>query len=233
MPVSQRVLMSLMFVFSIVLSNSTFAAGKLDKIFNTEIIGANLPYLEKITGPAKNTFSHKKNEKTNTYKVDDCEITIRVSNGTIQSLGIEKLSQKCTFNLNSFLPNVGGGKLPPLYNMTFGQFDAFTGDGKYTADCLMSCGNAADPVAYENWQASRADGGFDLQLGVVLASDAALDASSKWQRAMVKGEGEDWVIDTKFNCSNKYNSIAQQAFKNVKITSATIGFGLADSNCKP
>lgn len=233
MSVSQRVLVSLMLFFSIALSNSAFAAGKLNKIFITEMIGANLPYLEKITGPAKNTVSYKQNEKTNTYKVDGCEINVRVSNEKIQSLGIENLTQKCTFNLNAFLSNNSVGKLPPLYNMTFGQFDAFTGEGKYTSDCLMGCGNAADPVAYDNWQGSRAYGFLEIQLGAVLGSNAAGDASSKWQSAMVRDEGEEWVIATKFNCSDKYNSIAQKAFKNVKITSATIGFGLTDRDCNP
>lgn len=232
MSASQKIITPAMLILSI-LSTNVFAGDKLEKIFNSEMIGANLPYLEKITGPAKNTFSYEKNQKTNTYKVESCEVTVRVSNGTVQSLGLKNLSKKCTFDLNNFVPNVGGGKLPPLHNMTFGQFDIFTGNGKYTADCLMSCGNAADPVAYENWQASRADGGFDIELGVVLASDSAIDASNKWRNAMLKDEGEDWIIDTKFNCSNKYNSIAQKAFKNVKITSATIGFGLTVNECKP
>lgn len=232
MSASQKLITSTMLTLSI-LSNNAFAGNKLDKIFNAEMIGANLPYLEKITGPAKNTFSYEKNQKTNIYKVESCEITVRVSNETVQSLGLKNLSKKCTFNINNIMPNFGDGKLPPLHNMTFGQFDIFIGDGKYTADCLMSCGNAADPVAYGNWQASRASGGFDIELGVVLVSDSGTDALDKWRDAMIKDEGEDWVIDTKFNCSDKYNSIAQKAFKNVKITSATIGFGLAVNDCKP
>lgn len=231
MPASQKAHLSTILSLGILFSNDAIAGEKLNKIFNADTIGANVPYLERITGPARNTLNLKAKVKLNTYKVDGCEVTVRIANDTVQSLGIEQLSQKCTFNLNNFLPNVGRGKLPPLHSMTFGQFDALTGDGKYTASCLMSCGNAADPMVYESWQAPRSDGGFELQLGVVLVSGPALDASSKWESAMVKTEGEKWVIDTKFNCSNKYNSIAQKAFRNVKITSATIGYGFTANDC--
>ncbi|WP_370598622.1 hypothetical protein NMD15_04590 [Plesiomonas shigelloides] len=203
----------------------------IKKIFNTEMLGANLPYLENVTGPARNTFSYKENEQTNTYRVDDCDITVNVSNGVVQSLEIEHLSPECTFDLNPFFPNLGNGKLPMPHKMTFGQFDAFTDSGNYTADCLIGCGNAADPAVYENWEGSRADGNIELQLGVVLVADSAIEASNNWENAMVKTEGEDWVIDTKFNCTHKYNSIAKQAFKNVNITSIKIGFGLTETNC--
>jgi hypothetical protein len=233
MHVPKRVLTTLIFVYFTILQNSSFAAGNLNNIFNADMIGANTTYLEKITGPARNTFTYRKNVIISTYKVDGCEITVREFNKKILSLGIDKLSRKCTFNLNAFLPNVGHGKLPPLYTMTFGQFDAFTGEGKYTSDCITLCGNAYDPLVYENWQASSADQRFELQLGVVLVSDEVLDATDKWRSSMVKGEGEDWVSGTKFNCSNKYDSVARKAFKNIKITSATIGFDLIDQDCKP
>lgn len=203
----------------------------ISKVFNPEMLGANLPYFEKVAGPARNTFSYKENEQTNTYNIDGCDITVNASNGVVQSLGIEHLTPECTFDLNPFLPNVGNGKLPMPHKMTFGQFDAFTDSGQYTADCLISCGNAADPVVYENWEGSRADGNIELQLGVVLVADSAINASNSWESAMVKTEGEDWVIDTKFNCTHKYNNIAKQAFKDVNITSVKIGFGLSDTDC--
>ena len=203
----------------------------LQRIFNREMIGATLSYLEKITGPAKYSSSYKKNEINNTYEISGCSVDVRVFNGSIMSLGLNQLSQKCTFNLNKFFPNSDFEKLPRIHNMTFGQFDSLIGDGKYTASCLISCGNAVDPVVYEDWEASRAEGGLELQLGVTLASDSAINASIKWEDAMVKGEGEDWVIKQKFACTNKYNSIAKNEFKNVRVTSAVIGLRLSANDC--
>lgn len=213
-----------------VASANALAGEKLNKIFDPEMLGANLPYFEKISGPAKNTFSYSKGKKTNVYKIEGCEVTVEVSNGSIESLGLNGLSPKCSFNINKFLPNMVG--LPPLYNMTFGQFDSATGGGLYGADCLMGCGAAAESNAYAVWQASMADNAHEVQVGVIL-SDPAWDAASKWLDAMRKGESEDWIIDRKFVCNKKYNPFAQKAFKDVRITSVKIGMGLIKPACTP
>ena len=88
----------------------------------------------------------------------------------------------------------------------------------------LSCGNAADPEAYLDVDASRSDCGYHITVGVILAGEDALNASNIWEEVMVKNESEDWVIGTKFNETNKYNAIASKAFKNVKINSITIGY---------
>lgn len=212
--------MPLILALYMLLSSSAFSSENLNKIFDPEMIGANLAYLEKITGPARNTYNHREKVKTNIYKIDDCEVTADISDEKIDALGIEKLSSKCTFNLKSFLPNLDHQKLPPLYDMTFGQFDTITGNVKYTAGCLMDCGNLADPVVYGNWEGSHADLFFELQL-------TGPGGGGEWTDAMVKGEGEDWVREGKYNCSDKYNDMARKQNKDTKITSAIIGFGLA------
>ena len=214
----------------VVVAANVHAGEKLSKIFDPEMIGANLSYFEKISGPARNTDSYSKGEKTNVYKIEGCEVTIQVSNEKIQSLSLDALGPKCSFKMNKFLPNTVG--LPPLHSMTFGQFDSVTGGGQYGADCLVGCGAATEPYAYEVWQASAADNGYEVQVGVTL-SGVAWDAANKWQDAMLKSQSEDWLIDRKFVCNKKYNPIAQKAFKDVRITSAKIGVGLIEPACKP
>lgn len=214
----------------VAVSANVLAGEKLNKIFDPEMIGANLPYFEKISGPARNTFSYSKGEKTNVYKVEGCEVTVQVSNGSIQSLGLDSLGPKCSFSLNKFLPNTVG--LPPLHQMTFGQFDSATGGGQYGADCLVGCGAAKEPDAYEVWRASAADNGYEVQVGVAL-SGLAWDAARTWLDTMLKSQSEDWVVDRKFVCNKKYNPLAQKSFKDVKITSAKIGIGLIELACKP
>jgi hypothetical protein len=124
---------------------------KLAQVFDPEMIDADIPYFERVTGPARNTYGD-----TKIYKVDGCEITAIVAGGSIRSLRID-LSPQCTFSLNKFLPNFAG-KFPSPHTLTFGKFDSVTGgNGQFYADCLTRCGNAADPVIYEHWYGSRAD----------------------------------------------------------------------------
>ncbi len=213
-----------------VASANALAGEKLNKIFDPEMLGANLSYFEKISGPAKNTFSYSKGKKTNVYKIEGCEVTVEVADGSIESLGLNGISPKCSFNLTKFLPNMVG--LPALHRMTFGQFDTYTGGSLYGADCLMGCGATVEPNAYAVWQASMADNAHEVQVGVTL-SDLAWDAAVKWLDAMRKGESEDWIIDRKFVCNKKYNPVAQKAFRDVRITSVKIGSGLIKPACTP
>lgn len=207
----------------------------ISKIFNFEMLGVNLAYLEKMTGPAMNTYDgRKKGDITNIYKIDNCEISVGISKGVVRSLGIGYLSPECTFDPNLFLTVKGFDKeLPMAHEMTFGQFDADHTDGKYTATCLSNCGNAsASEKFYEEWQGPHAYSYLEVRIGVEISNNDVISASNKWEDAMVKGEGEDWVMDTKFRCNHKYDHIAKEAFKNIKITSITIGYDVVHDDCK-
>ena len=200
---------------------------KLAQAFDPEMISADLAYFEQVTGPARSTYGN-----TKTYKVDGCEVTATISDGSVRSLRVD-LNHKCTINLNTFLPNFQS-KFPALDAMTFGKFDAVSGgNGQFMADCLTGCGNAADPVVYEHWYGSRANLMLEVMLEVVLDGIPAINAAHKWQAAMEKSEGENWVSATKFNCDRtKYDHIAHQAFRDVKISAITIGYDIETPRCE-
>jgi hypothetical protein len=200
---------------------------KLSQIFTPTMLGSTVQYLEQVTGVAKNSSKGSK-----TYLVEGCEVTAGIAAGAVKSLSL-KVSDKCSFDLNAFLVNGMNGKLPAVNKMTFGQFDTVTGGkGRYTADCLWLCGNGYTQSAYEKLSGSRMNGSIDVILGVTLTANDALDASSSWKEIMMPKEGEDWVVDAKFNCTDKYNTDAQKAFQGIKITSITIGNGLKDASDK-
>ncbi len=207
---------------------STIPTGsKLSQIFTPTMLGSTVQYLEQVTGVAKNSSKGSK-----TYLVQGCEVTAGTSAGSVKSLSL-KVSDKCSFDLNAFLANGMKGKFPPVNTMTFGQFDTVTGGkGHYTADCLWLCGTASTQSAFEKLAGSRMNGFTDVILGVSLVSNDSMDASSSWKDVMMQKEGEDWVLDAKFNCTDKYNSDAQKAFQAIKITSITIGNGLKDGSDK-
>jgi hypothetical protein len=104
--------------------------------------------------------------------------------------------------------------------------------GQFYSDCLSLCGNAYSPSVYEYFTFSRADRFLEVMLSVVQVERSVLDAADVWQEAMEKAEGEDWVAETKFNCTDKYNAIAQQAFRNVTIEAITIGYNLQVPTCE-
>jgi hypothetical protein len=214
-------------------SNVVMAAkpNKLSKIFDYEMLNVDVAYFEKVAGVAKNTnYDGKKN-----YKVDGCEIHVDVTGGTVQSLSME-LSNKCTFDLKKFLPNISSLS---AHKVTFGKFDSEIGEtGRFYSDCISGCGNAADPHVYMYWDGSRADRFLGILLDVVQVNDPVLNAVDKWRAAMQKVEGDDWVTDTKFNCPNQkndpynseYNIFVHKTFKDVTISAITIGYGIQEKD---
>lgn len=199
---------------------------KLARIFNPKMLSANIEYLEQITGPARQTIM-----KSRTYDVDGCEVTAVVVNGTVGSLKLD-LNPKCTFDLNAFV-NVSPDLFPPANLMTIGQFDALTNSqGQLLSDCIYMCGNAVEPTVSDYWEGPHADQFIEVRAEVTLVDDAAINASIAWQNIMEKGEGEDWVINTKFNCQKtKYDAPGHTLFKDVKLSSMTIGYGLDVPHC--
>lgn len=200
---------------------------RLRRVFDPEMLSVDLAYFEQTTGIARNTYVNKK-----LYKMGDCMVTAYISDGSVRALRLD-MSKKCTFDLNEFLHNYKGN-FPAPHVMTFGQFDAITGGGgRFFADCLSSCGNAADPIVYELWEGSNADMALEVMLEVVQAGDPALAAADKWQAAMEREEEEDWIMYAKFNCSRtKYDQVAHQVFRDVKISAITVGYNIEPPSCE-
>jgi len=220
---------------SLVLTATLFAASsagsaaqatKLALVFDPEMIDANVAYFEQVTGPARKTYGN-----TRSYKVDGCDVEATIARGSIRSLRMV-LSPRCTFDLNKFLPNFSG-RFPAAHAITFGTFDTITrGTGRFYSDCITGCGNAADPTVMEHWSGSRADLFFEIMLEVVLANGPAIDASRAWYSAMEKIEGEQWVMDGKWNCTRKHDALARRAFRDITISSITIGYDVEAEEIK-
>lgn len=210
-------------------SSNIFASepSKLRQVFDPEILFSDVAYLEHIIGsPAKNTYDNYR-----IYKVDGCEVEATISEGTVRSLHID-LSPNCTFDLNAFLPS-RSNTFPTTHLMTFGQFNSTNESQGYIniyASCLTGCGNAADPVIYEHWEGPRAYGQLEIMLEVVQI-DSAWKAAEKWKEKMVKAEGHEWVEERKFNCTQKYETVAQQAFQDVTISAITVGYDISLPQC--
>lgn len=193
-------------------------AAKLDEVFNGKMLGATQRYLESVAGVPRSEFGD-----VHEFEVQGCPVEATIVAGQVQALRLE-IGPKCQPDLSSFIDAYAPPKNQAL---SFGGFEKTAGPLKYMADCLMSCGNAADPVVYGFWDGPRAAQFLQVLLEAEQVEDAALSAAGDWEAQVLKARGEDYVMDLGFNCDDQFNAQASKAFKAVKATAVTIGHDLA------
>lgn len=195
-------------------------AATVQDVFNGKMLGKSQAHLESITGAPQESYGDDR-----VFEVQGCLITATIKSGKVSALSMDA-SEACQPDLASFIGEYApkpGQKLTPA---------VFGPDLTYTADCLTDCGNAADPWVYASWTAPRAAGGMEVMLGFVQAGDEALDAAERWASQMEKAEGQDYLLNNKFNCDARYNDVAEAAFRNVAATSVKVGFDLPKEPCR-
>lgn len=199
---------------------SIVQAATVQEVFNGKMLGKSQAHFETIAGAPQESYGDDR-----VFDVQGCLITATIKSGKVSALSMEP-SETCQPDLASFIGEYApkpGQKIIPA---------AFDSGLTYTADCLTDCGNAADPWVYASWTAPRAAGGMEVMLGFVQAGGDALDAADKWATQMEKAEGKDYLLNNKFNCDARYNSVAEAAFRNVAATSVKVGFNLPKESCR-
>lgn len=208
-------------VFLVAISSTSWAApNKIQRIFQSDMIGARTQYLEAITGPALHAYPYGRSESRD-YRVDGCRVTAKVMDGNISALGLD-LTSRCNFNLGSFLGNGYGSTA----GLTVGKFaSGLFGASQIQAHsgCIYSCGNAADPEVSFTWEGPHAANYTTVVLNVVLASPVSLDAVQRWQIAMEGVEGHNFIEQTLFNCIRRYDAVAVRDFANAPVNTIRIG----------
>jgi hypothetical protein len=190
------------------------------RIFAPDMLSAQVPYLEKTFG----LVAYHVDGLTRTYKVGSCMVDVTTDKqGNIASLGLETVSRECSFDLAPF---VGAQHAMPVDRLAFGQLYGPMADGKFYADCIYLCGNAADPVVTFFYEGPHSLQFLQVAASVTLVDDASINAAGAWQAAM-KPEGQDYVVQTRFNCDNKYEAAARTAFSNVRISAISVGYSLS------
>lgn len=208
---------------AILAAPSAFAADMTVKdIITPEMIGAQIPFLESKVGPAFKVIGSDR-----IYKVGGCEVIVKAGeDNSIDGFTVDA-TEACSFDVAAF----GADDLPPLKDMTFGDLAKATTELTFQADCLTLCGNAADPVVFGTWEGGRFNNLVAITVETKLVGDDALNAAEQWQKAMTAKEGEDYVVSTKFNCDGKYNQMAQDLFRGVRITGVTVGHVKVPASC--
>ena len=195
-------------------------AAAVSDVFNGSMLGVTQRYFESVAGIPRESFGNDK-----VFVVKNCRVTATIKNDKVSALNLV-IANGCEADLRSFI----GDDAPPAGQpITPGAF----GSGlRYTASCLARCGNAVDPSAYALWQAPRSSGGMEVLLEIVLASGKASSAAHGWREHMNKSAGEDYVLQTQFNCETRFDAFAAKAFQDVPVSAVTIGYGLPQQKCR-
>lgn len=72
---------------------------------------------------------------------------------------------------------------------------------------------------------------FEVMLEVTLVESDAIVAAGAWRDHMIQAVNEDYVLETRFNCDNRFDAVANETFKRIKVTGITIGHGLKAPGC--
>jgi len=198
------------------------AAAKLARVFRFEMLHAQVAYLETIVGPPMHVQNpDDEGIAARDYRVDGCEVTAYVSGNEVLSYSL-RLTPKCNFSLGDFL----GNGYPSTDGLTVAKFagGAFGANLRAQSSCAYLCGNAADPEVDFTWEGPHAANFLIVVLTISLADGRAAEAAGKWTTVMRQNEGDDYVTETRFNCSDKYDAVAIEAFAKVRVTTITVGY---------
>jgi len=196
---------------------------RVDRVVSADMLKAQVPYLEKVIGPAKYV-----NGDVRTYEVSGCTVDVHVSNNAVRAFEMY-VTPRCSPDMNRFLG--GPRRWPPLLGMTFGQFTGIeNGEGialkRMFATCLGLCGNAADPIVYQLYEGPHVEGYLEVALESVIAYPPSIEASERWEKVMPGGQGEHYIWNHQFNCDPNVDDAGIAAFKDVKIDRIAIGYDL-------
>lgn len=198
-------------------------AATVKDVFNGDMLGATQRYFESVAGVPRQSFGD-----AHTFRVQGCDITATIHGGNVSALHMA-VSDECRPDLRTF---IGDYAPAPAPSFTIGSFAEASGGGlKYLANCLTMCGNAYDPSVYAHWEGPRAAEFLEVLLEVVLVDDPAIGAANSWENDMTRAAGEDYVMDTRFNCEARFDDVAARAFKDVHVTAVTIGHDLDVPGC--
>jgi len=180
---------------------------KFARIFTPDILGANIAYLETITGPAFRTEGSDR-----TYKVGDCQVVVGIAKGKIANIGVDGVSPRCAFPIAQYFAQGYDHPVPAL--PTFADIKQGLG-GHFDADCLSLCGNATDPVVALTYEGSHADNFNGLYAAIPITGGTALDAYEDWGAKLAAKYGQDYVTNGEFHTGDAMDDVAAKDFAHV------------------
>jgi hypothetical protein len=204
------------------------------KIIFDEMLGKQVPYFEKIYGPAMEV-----NDNEREYKIDGtCNLTVTTKGSKIVGLRIWVGNNVCKMNINM------GGNYKSISSFKVGDYVNLASNSK-TLDmghfeyyCFPECGNVADPRVRLVVQGSHGENYVDTRVIVeegtneyatlrnaILGVNNYLDLSFDEEEAILKREGiGEGAARMAFIKIPKLDQISATVFKENKILAYEIGW---------
>lgn len=205
------------------------AGDRISRIMTSDMLQIRVAYLETITGPARRVrprIGGRGQERI--YRLDGCDLAALTPAKDVSGYRL-RLSATCTFDMQRVVPNFR--RPVRAHQLTFGMLAESFGT-TFLPSCLIGCGNAADPVFSVFGESSRADDyvevigtAFDNNEQVAAAAYRLLGAAKRLM-------SEDDIMDGHFNCHPRYQQLALQAFRDVRIQEITLGFELGPEEAR-
>lgn len=178
-----------------------------------QMMGVQVAYLESKLGPARTV-----QDKERTYEIGGCTVRVRAEGGEVVGYAVPMMPACST----QALATLKDYDLPQKIDLTMGEFAAARGNADFKADCLTMCGNAANPWLYLESAGPRVSPG--VRASAVMVSDSTIDAAFRIRDAVQAAKGEDYVLDTTFNCSAEFDQMAVRELKTVRIDEIEVGY---------
>lgn len=195
------------------------AVSRLAVVLDPDLLGVTPAFFDKKAGEPE-----RATEDENTYNIDGCTVVAHLKGQSVQSIEL-LLSPTCHADLS----RLGQGpKFLVSDQLTFGQFQAIAGPAQFKSTCLYMCGNAYDPTDDAVIPGFHANNFMDI----VAVTMTAYEAREKWRQPMMASKGEDYVVNTKFNCDREFDPVARKAFADEKVESLRFGHGLDEYSCE-
>lgn len=177
------------------------------------MMGVQVAYLESKLGPARTVSGNER-----TYEIGACQVRVNADGNEVRGYTVP-VTQACSTQAMAALKAFD---LPQKLNLTMGEFASSRENTRFKADCLTLCGNAADPWVYLESDGLRSMPG--IRAGAVLVGDATIDASFRIRDAIKAKMGDDYVIDTGFNCTSEFDALARRELRDVRVDEIEVGF---------
>jgi hypothetical protein len=206
----------------------------LQEIFNDEMMHIQVPFLESRVGPARRVSKFTSGE-IRTYTIQGCDVTAYTKENEVVGYGLvlggHEPWRTAKPNCNIEIPR--SDKHLRTNSLTIGKFINSMGPGIGSSGsflqsgCLTMCGNATDPRITYRYDGPHSTGWMHIDLDSIIAYDASIDAAHRWANLMTQREGQMYVVNTTFNCDEKYDKVGLQLFWNIEVYEITIGSNLS------
>lgn len=201
-------------------------SSRVQSLFEKEMLNVRLSFLETVIGPARHSYQTRDGVEVREYIVDRCQVTARVKDGNVRAYGL-RLTDACNADLSKLFAK----RLVVTPSTTIGSLADALGGGpgeEFQISCLRDCGNAADPTASYRWLGPRVFGFIEVEGTAVIADDKTVQISSQWDDELTRREGENYVIDGRFNCDPRYRQAGLKLFRQAPLSQIVVGFDVVE-----